>query len=58
VGEVRLPDEHERKDGVCKKDFGVTFPKRTAASIRVRAKNVGMCPLWHIGYESKGKAWV
>jgi hypothetical protein len=58
VGEVRLPNENERKDGIYKKEFGVTFPKRTAAFIRVHAKNVGMCPPWHIGYEYKGKAWI
>lgn len=58
VGEVRLPNEFERKEGSYRKEYGVTFPKRTVAFIRVRAKNIGMCPPWHGGAEYKGKAWV
>jgi hypothetical protein len=58
VGEVRVTNENDRKDGVFPVEFTATFPKRTAAFIRVHAKNVGMCPPWHVGYEYKGKAWL
>jgi len=58
VGAVRTVNENERKDGVFLKDYSVTMEKRSANFVRVHAKNVGMCPPWHIGYEYKGKAWV
>ena len=58
VGEVRVRNEHERKDGVFSVEYAAAFPKRTAAFVRVHAKNVGMCPPWHVGYEYKGKAWL
>ncbi|MBP1678451.1 MAG: hypothetical protein H6Q29_362, partial [Bacteroidetes bacterium] len=58
VGAVKTVNENERKDGVFLKDYSVVLEKRSANFVRVHAKNVGMCPPWHIGYEYKGKAWV
>ena len=58
VGTVTTVNENERKDGVFLKDYSVTMEKRSANFVRVHAKNVGMCPPWHIGYEYRGKAWV
>jgi hypothetical protein len=58
VGAVETVNENERKDGVFLKDYSVVLEKRSANFVRVHAKNVGMCPPWHIGYEYKGKAWV
>ena len=58
VGEVRVVNEHDRKDGVFSVEYTASFPKRMAAFVRVHAKNVGMCPPWHVGHEYKGKAWL
>jgi hypothetical protein len=58
VGMVRTVNENERKDGVFLKEYAVTMEPRTVNFVRVRARNVGMCPPWHIGYEYRGKAWV
>ena len=38
------------------KDFVSTFSERKARFIKVKAKNVGICPEWHPG--SGGKTWV
>jgi hypothetical protein len=58
VGVVQTVNENERTDGTFLKDYAVTLENRVANFVRVRAKNVGMCPSWHIGFEYKGKAWV
>lgn len=58
VGEIRVTDQNERKDGVFPVEYTASFAKRQAAFIRVYAKNIGMCPPWHLGYEYKGKAWL
>lgn len=39
-----------------KKDFSVSFDKRTARYIKMVAKNIGVCPPWHDG--AGGKAWL
>jgi len=58
VGEVRTANEDERRDGVFLKEYAVRLEKSTVNFVRVKAKNVGMCPPWHVGFEYKGKAWV
>jgi hypothetical protein len=58
VGDVRTVNENERNDGTYLKEYAVTLENRAANFVRVRAKNAGMCPPWHIGYEYHGKAWV
>jgi len=58
VGDVRTVNENERTDGVFLKDYAITLEKRSANFVRVRGKNIGMCPPWHIGFEYNGKAWV
>jgi hypothetical protein len=39
-----------------KKDFIVSFDKRTARYIKMVAKNIAVCPPWHDG--AGGKAWL
>ena len=39
-----------------KKDFVVTFEKRKARYIKMIARNIGVCPPWHVG--AGGKAWL
>jgi hypothetical protein len=58
VGRIQTVNEDERKDGTFLKEYAVTMEKRPVNFVRVHAKNIGMCPPWHIGYEYKGKAWV
>jgi len=56
MGEVVTVNEFDRREGSFKKDYEVRFDKR--ATNFVKAKNIGMCPPWHAGYENKGKAWL
>ena len=58
LGVVQTVNENERKDGAFLKEYSITLENRSANFVRVKAKNVGMCPPWHIGYEYKGKAWI
>jgi len=58
VGEASTPKEFERKEGSLKNDYAVTFDRRAANFVRVRARNIGLCPSWHGGFEYKGKAWL
>jgi hypothetical protein len=58
VGDVRTVNENEKKDGTFLKEYAVTLENGSANFVRVRAKNAGLCPPWHIGYEYRGKAWV
>jgi hypothetical protein len=58
VGDVPTVDDHDRTDGTFLKEYTVRLEKRSANFIRVKAKNVGMCPPWHIGFEYHGKAWL
>ena len=44
------------KAGEFVKDFGVTVKDQTARYVRVRARNIGLCPEGHPG--AKEKAWV
>jgi hypothetical protein len=55
---VPTVNENEKKDGVFLKEYSLALDNKTANFIRVKAKNPGMCPPWHIGYEYKGKAWI
>ncbi|MFA6457673.1 MAG: GH92 family glycosyl hydrolase, partial [Bacteroidota bacterium] len=47
-------DEKNSSDSI--KDFPVTLNKLTARYVKVSAKNVGVCPEWHIA--AGGKAWL
>jgi len=38
------------------KEYPITMPTTTARYIKISAKNVGICPEWHIG--NGGKAWL
>jgi hypothetical protein len=58
IGEVRTTNKNEKTDGVFLKDYAITLENRSTNFVRVKAKNIGMCPTWHIGFEYKGKAWV
>ncbi len=58
VGDVQTVNENERKDGVFMKEYAIALENRSTNFVRVKAKNVGMCPPWHIGFEYKGKAWL
>jgi hypothetical protein len=58
MGEVVTVNEFDRKDGSFKKEYEVKFDKRATNFVRVKAKNIGLCPTWHGGFEYKGKAWV
>jgi hypothetical protein len=58
IGEVRTVNKNERVDGVFLMDYAITLENRSTNFIRVKAKNIGMCPPWHIGFEYTGKAWV
>ncbi|MBT4401358.1 MAG: hypothetical protein HOD37_17910, partial [Bacteroidetes bacterium] len=46
-------DVSQKATGAIKKDFKITFPKAAFRYIRIRAKNIGICPDWHNG---KGQA--
>ncbi|MCD6347526.1 MAG: beta-galactosidase [Bacteroidales bacterium] len=46
-------DIDQHAPGAIKKDFKTTFPIAAFRYIRVRAKNIGLCPDWHNG---KGNA--
>jgi fibronectin type 3 domain-containing protein len=58
VGEIETVNENEKKDGSYVKDYALNLDRRSVNFVRVRARNIRMCPPWHIGYELKGKAWV
>jgi hypothetical protein len=58
VGQITTVNEHERMSGSYAKEYAVSFENRRAGFVRVHARNVGMCPPWHIGYFYKGKAWL
>jgi hypothetical protein len=58
VGDIKTVNEHERTDGTFMKDYTIRLENRTANFVRVRAKNIAMCPPWHVGYEYHGKAWL
>lgn len=44
--------------GMIVKDFSLKLKGTSAKYVRVHAKNRGMCPPWHKGYEHKGEAWL
>jgi hypothetical protein len=58
VGDVQTVNELERTDGTFLKDYAVSLEQKSANFVRVRAKNIGMCPPWHAGFEYHGKAWL
>ena len=58
VGSVRTVNEHERMDGTFLKNYAVTLEPTQTTFVKVKARNVGMCPAWHPGFAYKGKAWV
>ncbi len=55
LGAVRsmVPDDH---DGVILKDFEKKGTGAEARYVRVRARNIGLCPDWHKG--AGHKAWI
>ena len=55
VGVVRNDVPQKDPDPV-KKDFVVSFDKKTTRYIKMVAKNIGICPPWHDG--AGGKAWL
>ncbi|MFZ1081971.1 MAG: family 20 glycosylhydrolase, partial [Candidatus Kryptoniota bacterium] len=55
VGVVKN-DVPQNDSDTVKKDFIVSFDKRTARYIKMVAKNIGVCPPWHEG--AGGKAWL
>ncbi|NVN95967.1 MAG: glycoside hydrolase family 92 protein [Bacteroidetes bacterium] len=46
----------ENKEGVMIHDFTKKFSTITAKYVKVKAKNIGKCPPWHLG--AGGKAWI
>lgn len=48
-----LPEDYAQRE---RKTFSVNFPEQNARYIRVQAKNLGVCPPWHMG--AGGKAWI
>lgn len=58
VGEVATVNEFDRQEGSFKKTYAVNIGKRTANFVRVHARNIGLCPSWHGGFEYHGKAWI
>ena len=44
------------KDGRIIEEFKVNFQNQKAQFIRLKAKNIGVCPSWHGG--AGGKAWL
>ena len=49
-------DTDLNKEGAFIKEIGIGMKKSNARYIKIVAKNIGLCPAWHIGY--KNKAWV
>ncbi len=49
-------DVPQEREGPVIKDFTLTNIGRKASYVRVRARNIGVCPPWHKG--SGGKAWI
>jgi predicted alpha-1,2-mannosidase len=45
-----------KEEGVRLKEFSLESPSVTARFVRVRAKNIGICPDWHKG--AGNKAWL
>jgi len=37
-------------------DFKISFEKTMVRSLKLKAKNIKVCPDWHHG--AKGKAWI
>ncbi|MBT3208493.1 MAG: glycoside hydrolase family 92 protein [Bacteroidetes bacterium] len=50
-------DVNQKTEGGITKDFTANV-NTEARFIKVVAKNMGMCPEWHIGYEHNGKGWI
>jgi sialate O-acetylesterase len=44
------------KEGAFIKDFDIDMKHLKARYLKIHAKNIGLCPLWHIG--ANNKAWV
>jgi len=58
VGDLQTVNENDRKEGTFLKDYAINLDQKSANFVRVRAKNIGMCPPWHVGFEYHGKAWL
>jgi hexosaminidase len=50
------PDISPKQQDAIIKDFAFELRHVSARYVRVRAKNVGICPVWHPG--AGGKAWI
>ncbi len=56
---LTIPNTVEDKDNKVQiKDFSGTFSPQKAQYIKIKAKNYGMLPEWHEGYEDHGVAWT
>ncbi len=51
-----MNDTPQKNSDIVLKDFQVEYNKVKARYIKVRAKNIGVCPDWHPG--AGGKAWL
>jgi hypothetical protein len=49
-------DIDERKSGEITKDFSIDKVNRQVRYLKVQAKNIGVCPSWHVG--AGDKAWI
>jgi hexosaminidase len=49
-------DISQRQEGLFIKDFTTTFEKAKGRYVRLKAKNIGLCPSWHIN--SGEQAWL
>jgi alpha-L-fucosidase len=47
---------YERKEGSIVEPFEKVLESKSGRYVRVRAKNMGICPSWHAG--AGGKAWI
>jgi hypothetical protein len=58
VADVQTERDLEKKGGTFVKKYSVSLGEKTTNFIRVHARNIGMCPPWHPGFEYHGKAWI
>jgi hypothetical protein len=58
VGDVLTDKALEKKEGTFLKTYAISLGEKATNFVRVRAKNIGMCPPWHAGFEYHGKAWI
>lgn len=55
VGRIKN-DIDEKADGGLLKEFGINLLNKSASYVKVFAKNIELCPDWHVG--AGNKAWV